>query len=145
MVHPRGFVNSRRHPASLGFCEFAVGTQWCTLGVLVIRGGTPMVHPWGFVNSRWDPNGLPLGFYEFAVKQMVHPWGFVNSRWDPNGAPLGFCDFATCNPLVSPKGLRLWRLVSPLVPQRVATFAAYKPLGPPKGLRLVHALWVCYL
>ena len=69
MVHPFGFVNSRRDPngAPLVFCEVAVGPQWCTLGVLGIRGGTPMVLPWGFVNSLWDPNGAPLGFSEFAV------------------------------------------------------------------------------
>ena len=50
MVHPWGFVHSRWDPngAPLGFlnslcdrngellrfCEFAVGPQWCTLGVL---------------------------------------------------------------------------------------------------------------
>ena len=36
MVHPWVFVNSRWDPigAPLGFCEFAVGPQWCTLGVL---------------------------------------------------------------------------------------------------------------
>ena len=69
MVHPWGFVNSLWDPngAHLWFCEFVVGHQWCTLGVLCIRGGTPMVHPWGFVNSRWDPNGALLGFCEFAV------------------------------------------------------------------------------
>ena len=73
MVYPWGFVNSRWDPngAPLGFCEFAVAPQWCTLGVpfwvLLIRLGTPMVHPLGFVNSRWDPNGAPLGFCEFAV------------------------------------------------------------------------------
>ena len=82
MVHPWGFGNSLWEPngAPFGLSEFALGPKWCTLGVLVIRGGTPMVHPWGFVNSRWDHNGLPLGFCEFAVTQMVHPWGFVNSR-----------------------------------------------------------------
>ena len=69
MVHPWGFVNSLWEPnvAPLGFCEFVVGPKWCTLGVLFIRGVTPMVHPEGFVNSRWDPNGAPLGFWEFAV------------------------------------------------------------------------------
>ena len=69
MVHPWGFVNSRWDPngAPLGFCEFAVGPQLCTLDFLCIRGGTPMVHPWGFVNSRWDPNGAPLGYCELAV------------------------------------------------------------------------------
>ena len=36
MVHPWGFVNSLWDPngAPFGFCEFAVGSQWCTLGVL---------------------------------------------------------------------------------------------------------------
>ena len=49
-MHPRGFVNSRWEPngAPLGFCEFAVGTQW-------------------FVNSLWNPNGAPFGFCEIAV------------------------------------------------------------------------------
>ena len=69
MVHPWGIVNSRWYPngAPFWFCEFVVGPQWCTLWVLLIRGGTPMVHPRGFVNSRWGPNGAPLGFSEFAV------------------------------------------------------------------------------
>ena len=78
VVHPWGFVNSRWDPsgaplgffnshwypsgALLVFCEFAVGPQLCTLGVLEIRSGTPVVHPWGFVNSRWDPSGAPMGF-----------------------------------------------------------------------------------
>ena len=36
LVHPWGFVNSLRDPngAPLVFCEFAVGPQWCALGVL---------------------------------------------------------------------------------------------------------------
>ena len=36
IVHPKGFVNSYWDPngAPLGFCEFAVGPQWRTLGVL---------------------------------------------------------------------------------------------------------------
>ena len=36
MVHSWGFVNSRWDPngAPLGVCEFAVGPQLCTLGVL---------------------------------------------------------------------------------------------------------------
>ena len=54
--------------------------------------------PRGFVNSRWDPNGAPLGFFEFAVgPQWVHHWGFVNSRWEPSGAPLGFLN-SQCYP-----------------------------------------------
>ena len=124
-MHSWGFVNSQWDPsgAPLGFCEFAVGPQWCTHGVLEIRSGTPAVHPWGFVNSQWDPSGAPLGFCEFAVgpqwctlgvfkfavvpqwctlgvlrirsgTPVVHPWGFGNSQWDPSGAPLGFCEFA---------------------------------------------------
>ena len=36
MVHPSGFVNWQWDPngAPLGFCEFTVGPQWSTLGVL---------------------------------------------------------------------------------------------------------------
>ena len=36
MVHPWGFVNSLWDPngAPLVLCEFAVGPQWCSLGVL---------------------------------------------------------------------------------------------------------------
>ena len=40
MVHPWGFVKSRR---------------------------VPNCAPLGFVNSRWDSNGAPLGFFEVAV------------------------------------------------------------------------------
>ena len=40
MVHPLGFVKSRRdlNSAPLGFCEVAVGPQWYSLGVLCSRG-----------------------------------------------------------------------------------------------------------
>ena len=47
-----GFVNSQWDPscAPFGFCVFAMGPLWCTLGVLDIRIGIPVVHPWGLVN-----------------------------------------------------------------------------------------------
>ena len=79
MVHPWVFLNSRRDPngAPLGFCEFAEGPQWCTLGVLRIRRGTQMVHPWGSVNLRWDPNGAPLGFCEFAMGPQLCTLGVL--------------------------------------------------------------------
>ena len=69
MVHPMGFLMSwwDSNCAPLGFCELGVEPQWFTLGVLLIRGGTPMVHPWGFLMSRWNPNGAPLEFCEFLV------------------------------------------------------------------------------
>ena len=86
MMHPWVFLNSRcdNNGKLLGCCEFAVGPQWFTLEVLLIRDGTPMVHPWAIEKSRWDPNGAPLGFCEFAVE----PKGCSL------GIPLGFREFA---------------------------------------------------
>ena len=79
MVHPCGFVNSRwdHNGAPLGFCYLAVGPQWCTLGILRIRGGTPMVHPWEFVNSGWDPNSAPFGFCEVMVGPQCCTFGVL--------------------------------------------------------------------
>ena len=111
MVHPWGFVNSRRdtNGALLGFCE------WCTLATF----------------ATCKPLGLPRGL---QVAKVASPLGDIGAYKSPNSqAPCetkGFTCRKSSKPLGGPRSLYVVKVASPLRDQ-----GAYKsqksqaPLG----------------